>query len=605
MEDIYKNYAELSANEVEGVDYTINIKQRKSDITIITPHGGSIESGSSELVIATSGTMYNYYTFDGIKPNNNASLHITSTNFDEPLALNLVASSRQVLSIHGAEGETPVTYVGGRDRALRNIVTQCLRKYGFIVQKSPSHITGESDSNFINKCQSGMGCQLELSTKQRQLFFENEDFTSKNRHNTTEIFDLYVQALQEALEIRFSRVVDKYTTLKMNFSGNLSTGKGVLQDNYVSKSVFEQSVEGFQTEVSKKVGKTEIVSTINQSAEAVKIKADKIQLEGLITNGVDGKRIEIQDEDYRALQGDTQKISMGFKNFGDYGSDTPAIYIGSNGMNYSQTNTNYDSDRYYLKLLDWGSDNPTNENSCYGELTYNTKYNDNNGKPAISNLRLKGDGDIHIAPIKDLDIRTSFKNGSLESGSVENLMARFTTTSLSLYNSHLQIGAIANHSNPQGLVLSDRYLADGWDGSSGSQNGDTYRTSVTIRTLSDGTRTFRPATTTGDIRNGTTSYPWYSVTAKNVVSSSSVVAEPVSVVANVPTDSVLDNINFISTYNDSEDDLVMDVTNILGTKYADISEEGTAYISNGDMITLLLMEVKKLKDEISELKQNK
>lgn len=48
-------------------------------------------------------------------------------------------------------------------------------------------------------------------------------------------------------------------------------------------SKFEQTVNGFNLIVSKKTDKDEIISTINQSAEEVKIKASKIKLEGYTT----------------------------------------------------------------------------------------------------------------------------------------------------------------------------------------------------------------------------------------------------------------------------------------------------------------------------------
>ena len=48
-------------------------------------------------------------------------------------------------------------------------------------------------------------------------------------------------------------------------------------------SVIEQTAEGINTEVSKKVGKNEIISTINQSAESVTINANKI---GLTANNI-------------------------------------------------------------------------------------------------------------------------------------------------------------------------------------------------------------------------------------------------------------------------------------------------------------------------------
>jgi phage replication-related protein YjqB (UPF0714/DUF867 family) len=48
--DTYRNYAELSAHHIEGIDYTIEAHQSKfSDILIAMPHGGYIEPGTTEI----------------------------------------------------------------------------------------------------------------------------------------------------------------------------------------------------------------------------------------------------------------------------------------------------------------------------------------------------------------------------------------------------------------------------------------------------------------------------------------------------------------------------------------------------------------------------
>lgn len=57
-------------------------------------------------------------------------------------------------------------------------------------------------------------------------------------------------------------------------------------------SKLELSVSGIQTEVSKKVGDDEIISSINQSAEEIRIQADKIKFEGLVTANDNFKILE-------------------------------------------------------------------------------------------------------------------------------------------------------------------------------------------------------------------------------------------------------------------------------------------------------------------------
>lgn len=53
--------------------------------------------------------------------------------------------------------------------------------------------------------------------------------------------------------------------------------------NYSTSAQINVKTDSIETEVRKKVGKSEIVSTINQSAEKIKIAANKIALEGIVT----------------------------------------------------------------------------------------------------------------------------------------------------------------------------------------------------------------------------------------------------------------------------------------------------------------------------------
>lgn len=62
--------------------------------------------------------------------------------------------------------------------------------------------------------------------------------------------------------------------------GEISTKVSTVEGNY---STLSQTVSGISSEVSKKVGNDEIISRINQSAEAITINASKINLEGYVT----------------------------------------------------------------------------------------------------------------------------------------------------------------------------------------------------------------------------------------------------------------------------------------------------------------------------------
>ena len=64
-------------------------------------------------------------------------------------------------------------------------------------------------------------------------------------------------------------------------------------ENYVTTSSFKVETDNITSEVNKKVGSSEIISSINQSAESVTIEASKIKFEGLVTAN---KNFQILDD---------------------------------------------------------------------------------------------------------------------------------------------------------------------------------------------------------------------------------------------------------------------------------------------------------------------
>jgi len=65
--DRYNSYSELAEHEGEGIDFTITVSQRPfSAVAVIAPHGGKIESRTSEIVRAIAGKDFNLYLFEGI-----------------------------------------------------------------------------------------------------------------------------------------------------------------------------------------------------------------------------------------------------------------------------------------------------------------------------------------------------------------------------------------------------------------------------------------------------------------------------------------------------------------------------------------------------------
>lgn len=140
-----------------------------------------------------------------------------------------------------------------------------------------------------------------------------------------------------------------------------------LNKTYATKmelnSKLEQTVEGFTLTVSKKVDNDEIISTINQSAEQVKINADKISLEGKtidLTGDkmiIKSKNLNVDEEgNLKAKRGEFSGSITGSTITGTTINTDKDLTVGNNAYigqnqtsNYSDQKFIYFSGNTYLK----------------------------------------------------------------------------------------------------------------------------------------------------------------------------------------------------------------------------------------------------------------
>lgn len=198
MADKYKNFEDLAKAEKYDVDYRIRYEERPSNIIAIGIHGGGIETGTSEVVLDLAGTSHPYYLFEGIKSSGNGDLHITSTNFDEPTALEMVSQAEYAFSIHGyADSINKNTKIGGADKELKQQVYQSLIAHGFSAEilEEGTALAGSDEDNIANKTSREMGVQLEISTAQRNVFFEKNTAADRQKTQTQEFYN-YTQAVK-------------------------------------------------------------------------------------------------------------------------------------------------------------------------------------------------------------------------------------------------------------------------------------------------------------------------------------------------------------------------------------------------------------------------
>jgi len=81
---------------------------------VMAIHGGGIEAGTSELALATAGFdpatlmpsvdglgIHDFWLFEGLLPQGNGRLHVTASNYDDPIATELVRNATRCISLHG------------------------------------------------------------------------------------------------------------------------------------------------------------------------------------------------------------------------------------------------------------------------------------------------------------------------------------------------------------------------------------------------------------------------------------------------------------------------------------------------------------------------
>lgn len=205
MGDVYPDYESLAAAEIYGQSYDIRTATgsgRPLDWASIAIHGGGIEGGSGEVSRSVADNLMAWYEFRGLLNTGNARLHITSTNFDEPIAQGIVAASGRTLSFHGYTGDgTPVTAIGGLDQMLKAAITARLQGAGFTVITAPQEISGNSPDNIVNENRISAGVQIEMSRALRESFFPGNTTARAVRDSgkRTPQFWSYVNAIRAAV----------------------------------------------------------------------------------------------------------------------------------------------------------------------------------------------------------------------------------------------------------------------------------------------------------------------------------------------------------------------------------------------------------------------
>ena len=258
--------------------------------------------------------------------------------------------------------------------------------------------------------------------------------------------------------------------------------------------------------LSTKVSTGNVISSINQSAEKIKINASKIDLNGCVTVTKDNRYVKIDTGNYSVYEDKLRKAYFGFGRveivdgvYTDY--YVPRMSMGGDGLDKMKN-------EYFTVVTYKGNkENPQKVDYSYVDIAYHSRqYDRGDGEGDWSNVKMYSNGDMRVSPIRKLEITTNFKNGAYVSG-YERLVAEFRSDNHTWYNGNISVGAVVNRTNGNGLIMIDQHDSRGSAG-------------VRVQCNDALEKSFRPLTN-GDCYNGTSNYRWKKVYAASSTISTS------------------------------------------------------------------------------------
>lgn len=222
-------YADASLREGEdygrrfrrhgAFDDSLDQRHPFPQLAVIAPHGGGIETGTSELCLAIAGyhpadltpiggPVYDYWMFEGLLDDNNGELHVTATNCDDPVALSLCRGAQSAIALHGCSTATAgvgdrdaVVFVGGLHADLKRRLIDRYKGAGFDARDAAGKpkLAGVDPKNIVNQTLGRAGAQLELTAPLRKAMFGPGSTRANRRHTTTDTFRSFVRATREAM----------------------------------------------------------------------------------------------------------------------------------------------------------------------------------------------------------------------------------------------------------------------------------------------------------------------------------------------------------------------------------------------------------------------
>ena len=301
---------------------------------------------------------------------------------------------------------------------------------------------GTALANFSKACEEASNAIAEKK-KQDVINYTDTQFNILDGKIQSKITSQEAQSIAQQTVNGFKQeVVQTYPTNE-SVSNAFSDLDENLQNNYATKTLVAQTADSITQTVSKKVGKDEIISSINQTAESVKISASKFEIDGTTLLNGQMKMLPIEGStNYASLyairngNGVNMRVQLGgTQQDGCFeivsGSEAKYFWVnyqGAHSSNYHYFHTDSSSVGYNVDcLLENGSFHPMVDNKGYlGTQRY---YWNQSWITNMYSRTLTTSSDVAIGGDINLTGSLIAKYGNIEGlyiGSYGNIMANGT-----------------------------------------------------------------------------------------------------------------------------------------------------------------------------------
>ena len=173
--------------------------------------------------------------------------------------------------------------------------------------------------------------------KQDAIQYTDTQFNILDGKIQSKITSKEAQSIAEQTVNGFKKVVEATYPTNESISNSFTDLDRNLQNTYATKTLVSQTADSITQTVSKKVGKDEIISVINQTAETIQIQANKINLDGytfvssqLTSPNITGSAlIYIEEDGILSCDGETYATKLYITDLARdcyFSSDAPAYF---------------------------------------------------------------------------------------------------------------------------------------------------------------------------------------------------------------------------------------------------------------------------------------